>query len=135
MKYIILPLCLLLVSCSPAKRLQRILNKNPDLLQVDSITVEKLVFVPEYRLDTAFVDSLIYDTAIIENERVRIELVHDTITKMIRVSATVKTDTVVTECTNYVERYRDHVPNKLPSWLIPIVVILSLILLIQIARK
>ena len=135
MKYIIIALCLILTACSPAKRLQRILTKNPDLLQVDSVTVEKLVFVPEYTLDTAFVDSLIYDTTIIENERVRIQVLHDTITKLIRVYATCKPDTVVTECTNYIERYRDHVPSKLPSWLVPVVVVLSLVILILLVKK
>lgn len=42
----LLPIILLLVACSPERKLQRLLSKHPDLSRTDTIVVRDTVVVP-----------------------------------------------------------------------------------------
>jgi hypothetical protein len=76
MKYLLLITLITLASCSPIKRLNRLIKKHPELIQTDTIvrhdTVE--VIVPEVKHDTTFLEKHLYDTVEIEKERLRIKI-------------------------------------------------------------
>ncbi len=86
--------CVVLASCSPVKRFNRLVEKYPHLIQTDTIvrydTVE--VIVPEVKHDTSFVDRELHDTVYVEKERLKIKLwqVKDTV----YVKGKCETDTV-----------------------------------------
>lgn len=65
-----------LASCSPQRRFTRLIKKHPELIQTDTIvridTVK--VLVPKIEHDTAFIESMLYDTVRIEKERLRIKI-------------------------------------------------------------
>jgi len=54
MKAFVLVLLVLLASCTPTKRLTRLLEKHPDLLKTEIKTTYDTVIVPGQRIDTFF---------------------------------------------------------------------------------
>lgn len=73
MKWLIISL--LLFSCSPQKRLNKILDRNPEFKQVDTLTILDTIYTDNVRLDTVFdIDSL-HDTIIVERDKLRIKTV------------------------------------------------------------
>lgn len=89
----------LLISCSPQKRLNRIIKNNPQLLQRDTL---KIVV-----RDTIIIESQTYDTItkffhsdtiqVIDNSRITLKYYYDTIEKNIYHSVDYKTDTIFFE--------------------------------------
>jgi hypothetical protein len=82
----LIPLLILIVvmaSCSPIKRFNRLVDKHPYLLTIDTVYVHDTVsvIVPEVKHDTAFIETELHDTVFIEKERLKIKLweKHDTI--------------------------------------------------------
>ena len=86
-------LVLTLLSCSPQKKLHRLLKKHPELLQTDTIKINDSIFIPEIRIDTIFRYSTLKDTIVITKEKLKIKIleVNDTVF----LDASVKSDTVV----------------------------------------
>lgn len=73
MRYLIL--ILVLISCGPQKRLNKLIDNNPELVQNDTIRDTISVIVPEIRTDTFIsLDSLI-DTVYITKDRLQIKTV------------------------------------------------------------
>jgi len=70
---------ILIFSCSPTKRLNKIIKKNPHLLVKDTIKIVDTILIPEYSYDT--IEQIIhYDTTIIvNNERVEAKYYYDTL--------------------------------------------------------
>ena len=98
MKHAAILLAVLLSSCSAEKRLQRLLDNNPELSRVDTVTVDVTVAIPG---DTVFRPVLLRDTVTIENDRqvvtiVRVPTGHpcDTVPIVAGVTAIIKPDTV-----------------------------------------
>ena len=129
MKYLILlTLSFLLLSCSPQRKLHRLLKKYPELLQTDTIKINDSIFIPEIRVDTIFHYSTLKDTVIITKEKLKIKIleVNDTI----YLDAEVKADTVVlvkeipVEKLVYVEPVKWYIIlwNGFKNWLIAILV-------------
>jgi len=120
-KYIIFSLLLLLIliSCSPKTRFTRLIEKHPHLLTIDSVEVVDTVrlTVEKVEHDTVFSQhfwtEIRKDTLVIEKERLRIEIYHDTIHDSVYVSG--KCDTVTVE--KIIER---KIPvkyyEKTPTW-------------------
>lgn len=82
MKYLILILSFFLItSCSPQKRIQRILRHHPELLVKDTLIVRDTVIVPTIKADTSFILSNSVDTFYLEKERLKIKIIkdHDTL--------------------------------------------------------
>lgn len=72
-KYIVLVLCLLLFSCSPQKKLRKLLKKHPELLNIkDTVEVVRTdtITIDRIETDTSFHSSV--DSIIIEKEKLRI---------------------------------------------------------------
>ena len=88
-------LLLLLVSCTPVKRFNRLIDRHPYLITTDSTTLHDTVKVevPQVRVDTLFHTSLLHDTVTIEKERLKVKLwrLNDTI------YADAKCDSVIVE--------------------------------------
>jgi hypothetical protein len=109
MKYL-LPLLFLLSACSAEKRLQRLVEKNPQLQRTDTITVTDTIYIPG---DTLWQQVLLRqtDTIRIENERQSVRVVRiptgspcDTAAIALDVLAEVKPDTIYHTVTVEVDR-------------------------------
>jgi len=75
MKYLI-PLVFLIVSCNPKDRFTRLIEKHPELLTVDSVTIHDTirVVVPEVKVDTVVKVNDLLDTIYIEKEQLKVKV-------------------------------------------------------------
>lgn len=101
MRYAII-LAILFCACSPSKRMQRLLDKHPELSRVDTIAVA--VAVAPDTVHEAVVIRLPGDTVTLENERQVVRVVRiptgspcDTAAIALDLLAVLKADTVYTE--------------------------------------
>ena len=79
-------LCLLLCllfSCTPQRRLNRLLTNHPELLEKDPIIVRDTVVVENYNYDTTTIIRLHDTTTVINNERVILKYYYDTLREII----------------------------------------------------
>ena len=88
-------LILLLFSCSPAKRLDRLVSRHPELKQADTITIRDTLISPGIRADTTLHLDQLYDTVVLEKERLQVKL-HRT-TDTLWVEGTCRPDTLIVE--------------------------------------
>jgi hypothetical protein len=74
MRYILI--ALLIASCSPKDRFTRLIEKHPELLTVDSITIHDTVrvVVPEVKVDTVVKVNDLLDTIYIEKEQLKVKV-------------------------------------------------------------
>ncbi len=74
-------LILLLSSCSPQYRLNRLIALHPELKTPDTIFIRDSLIVPQVQVDTMFDFKTIRDTVIIQKDRLQIKLskIHDTL--------------------------------------------------------
>jgi len=87
----------LIVSCSPQKRLNRLLTRYPNLTEQDTIVVRDTIMVEKYVHDTTTILEFHDTTTVINNERVVLKYFHDTLTKEIHHYVECKGDTVYME--------------------------------------
>ncbi len=93
---------LLLASCSPQKRLHRLLTKYPELTQVDTLIIQDTIITSGVNVDTVFHSSVLKDTLIITKENLQIKLIE--INDTIYLDAVVEPDTVIIEKKVIVDR-------------------------------
>jgi hypothetical protein len=76
MKAITIILLMLLISCSPKDRFTRLIEKHPELLTVDSVTIHDTVrvIVPEVKVDTVVKVNDLLDTVFIEKEQLKVKV-------------------------------------------------------------
>ena len=135
-------LLLVLISCSPQKRLQRLVKNHPQLMQKDTIIVEvhDTIIVESSSIDTItqFFHS---DTiTVINSERLTLKYFYDTITKNIYHDVLIKTDTIFYETQIPVEVERVVIQEltwwqKNNQWVIFLIVLFSLGLIFQKIKK
>lgn len=67
-------LILLLASCTPQKRLARLVKKNPELIRVDTVTVTDTftVITPRTHIDTFYSIKQLIDTVRLEKDNLRV---------------------------------------------------------------
>ena len=72
MKYLLI--ILLLASCTPQKRLARLVKKNPELIRVDTVTVTDTftVIAPRTHIDTFYSIKRLVDTVRLEKENLKV---------------------------------------------------------------
>ena len=94
-----------LSSCSPQKRLSRLLKKHPELLIADTIKLKDTILIPGTKIDTFFHKSALKDTLKFSKEKLNLKLfeINDTI----YVNADVKADTVYLERKVVVEKMKE----------------------------
>lgn len=75
MKYLI-PLVFLIVACSPVKRFNRLIEKHPYLLTIDSVTIHDTirVVVPEVHVDTFVKVEALLDTVYLEKDQLKVKV-------------------------------------------------------------
>jgi len=82
----------LLASCSPQKRLARLVKNNPELVSTDTVFKQVPVYMPAVSTDTVFQFST--DTITLEKGRLRVDVIMDPVTKKIYVRGECRADTV-----------------------------------------
>ena len=93
-------LCLLLwflFSCTPQRRLNRLLTNHPQLLEKDTIIVKDTVVVQNYNYDTTTIIRPHDTTTVINNERVVLKYYYDTLREIIHHDVECLGDTVYIE--------------------------------------
>jgi len=88
---------LLLICCTPQKRLNRLVKKYPHLTELDTIIVRDTVVVESYNYDTTTIIRLHDTTTVINNEKVILKYFYDTLREIIHHDVECIGDTVYTE--------------------------------------
>ena len=88
-------LCLFLASCSPEKRIQRIVEKHPHLVQNDTIIIHDTTVIQSYNYDTTTVLVENKTVEVINNEKLRLVYRYDTLTREIHHDVECKGDTII----------------------------------------
>lgn len=86
-----------LVGCTPQKKLNRLIKKHPELLQMDTIRIIDTVVVPQYTHDTTTFIEYHDSVTVINNERIKIKYFYDTLRETIHHEYTCYGDTVFSE--------------------------------------
>ena len=73
----------LLFSCSPQKRLNRLIKKHPFLVELDTIRIIDTVITPTIQHDTTTVFKVSTHDTVINNEKVFLKYFYDTLTREI----------------------------------------------------
>jgi hypothetical protein len=81
--------CFVLISCSPQKRLNRLVKNNPELLQTKQI-IHDTIIIQETRFDSVF--SVYFDTINIEQEKLQLKIIR--VSDTLYLSAICKADTI-----------------------------------------
>tara|TARA_Y100000034_G_scaffold71221_1_gene85908 strand:+ start:146 stop:595 length:450 start_codon:yes stop_codon:yes gene_type:complete len=93
----IILISLLIIGCSPQKRLNRLITKFPQLTEIDTIIVRDTVIVENYNYDTTTIIRLHDTTTVVNNERVVLKYFYDTLRETIYHDIDCIGDTVYTE--------------------------------------
>ena len=79
MKYLI-PLLLIIISCTPQRRFDRLVKKYPYLLTSDTLVVKDTIrdtiriTIPEVSVDTIVSIKELYDTIVLEKDRIKVKV-------------------------------------------------------------
>ena len=93
----IILISLLIIGCSPQKRLNRLITKFPQLTEIDTIIVRDTVVVENYNYDTTTIIRLHDTTTVVNNERLVLKYFYDTLRETIYHEVDCIGDTVYTE--------------------------------------
>jgi len=139
-RFLIAVLLLGMFACTPQRRFNRLIEKHPYLLTTDTIYIHDTVeiLVPKIEYDTIysehFFTEITRDTLVIQKDRLRVEIYHDTIKKNVYIRGECDTITV----TKIVERkipvkYYEKTPlwKKILGWLIFIAILYGVYRLIK----
>jgi len=122
-------LILLLISCSPAKRLEHLVSRHPELRLPDTLIVRDTLISPAVQSDTTLHIEQLYDTVILEKERLRVKLLR--IRDTLWVEGTCNPDTIYYEKQIPVEKIKlikEPFNLKPVLWLLGALIILIMIL-------
>lgn len=86
----------LMVSCSPQKKLQRLIKKHPELIKIDTIRIEihDTIILKEFSFDTISQFFTSDTIQVIDNSRITLKYYYDTIEKNIYHDVKFKQDTI-----------------------------------------
>ena len=86
---------ILLISCTPQKRLNRLVRNHPYLSKIDTIKIVDTIVVPNYEYDT--IETVTYHdtTIIVNNDRIEARYYFDTLRQEIWHEITCKNDTII----------------------------------------
>lgn len=93
-----------LVSCSPQRRLERLIDHHPELLMSDTIPFRDTIIRLPVRVDTAFTMTSLIDTVKIVRDRLEVSLIR--ISDTIRLKAACRADTIIRTLRIPVERIK-----------------------------
>jgi hypothetical protein len=125
-------LLLLAVSCTPQKKLHKLLKKHPELVSKDTLKVKDTVFIDHIYTDTVLSWHNLYDTVTIEKERLKMKIVR--VNDSIYLSGECLADTIYTEKIVLVDKINYTPPLKNRNiWLI-FAIIIGIIVSIRLIR-
>lgn len=127
MRYIILIL-LILTSCNPQKRIDRIIKRNPHLIKKDTILIKDTIITEKVSKDTIF--NINFDTINIEKEKLKVKLIR--INDTIQLYAECKEDTIFYEKIVEVDKI---VHKKNNNWLIWLIILAIALMIIKFLKK
>ena len=90
-------LLLLLVSCTPQKRLNRLITKHPNLIELDTLIVRDTIVINSYNYDTITNFKYSDTTIIVNTEKVLAKYYFDTLRQEIWHQIECKEDTIFYE--------------------------------------
>jgi hypothetical protein len=101
---------LLIIACSPSKRLSRLITHHPELITQDTLTFRDTIITSTNNIDTAILIKNLTDTIILVKDNLRITLkrVHDTLF----IQGECKGDTIYIEHRVPVEKVKFVKPDK-----------------------
>ena len=88
---------ILLVACSPQKRMNRLIKKFPNLVQLDTIRIVDTVIVPTIEHDTTTIFKVSTHDTVINSEKVFLKYFYDTLTREIHHEYICFGDTIIQE--------------------------------------
>jgi len=86
---------ILLIGCTPQKRLNRLVRNHPHLSKIDTIKIIDTIIVPNYSYDTIETVTFHDTTIIVNNDRIEARYYFDTLRQEIYHEITCKNDTIV----------------------------------------
>lgn len=95
---------ILLVACTPQKRMNRLIKKFPNLVQLDTIRIVDTVIVPTIEHDTTTIFKVSTHDTVINSEKVFLKYFYDTLTREIHHEYTCLGDTIIQEKIIQVEK-------------------------------
>ena len=95
---------ILLVACTPQKRMNRLINKFPNLVQLDTIRIVDTVIVPTIEHDTTTIFKVSTHDTVINSEKVFLKYFYDTLTREIHHEYICFGDTIIQEKIVQVEK-------------------------------
>ena len=130
--YFLLLLIFILASCSPQKRLSRLVNHHPELKIVDTLHIRDTIPIPRIQADTLLHMDSLFDTVTFKKDRLQVSVLrlHDTLYLQGKCEA----DTIFVDRKIPVERIITMKPDRVDQlisripWLV--VGLISIILLI-----
>ena len=125
---------LLIVSCSPQKRLNRLVKKHPELITIDTIRIVDTIIVENYLFDTTTVLHFNDSVTVINNEKVILKYFYDTLRQEIYHEVECIGDTIIKETFIPIEKI---VFKELSWWekYRTIIIILGVLILAYIVLK
>ena len=95
---------ILLVACTPQKRMNRLIKKFPNLVQLDTIRIVDTVIVPTIEHDTTTIFKVSTHDTIVNSEKVFLKYFYDTLTREIHHEFICFGDTIIQEKIVQVEK-------------------------------
>lgn len=131
-KLLLLLTTILLVSCSPQKRLAKLLKDHPELVKSDTIKVRDTVIVPAIHTDTILQNTITRDTVVITKDKLVIKYFNNG--KTVYLGGEVKKDTIIKEIpviVNTVTPPVKYIPDfyLFSTWGLYILLLLEMVLL------
>jgi hypothetical protein len=120
----------ILFSCSPQKRLNRLLKKHPELVQTDTIWKTDTVIVEAVKIDTTF--KFKHDTITIVEDRLTVKTFYNYHDSTIYISAKCKSDTIIREIPVQVQTIS---AKDTTDWNFYLLIILGILVFIALFRK
>jgi hypothetical protein len=120
----------ILFSCSPQKRLNRLLKKHPELIQTDTIWKTDTVIVEAVKIDTTF--KFKHDTITIVEDRLTVKTFFNYHDSTIYISAKCKSDTIIREIPVQVQTVT---AKNTIDWNLILLIILGILVFIALFRK
>lgn len=128
---------LLVIGCSPQKRLDRLIRKHPELVKVDTATVIDTVIIPKVTVDTVLKDTtyfrLLRDTIVINNDRLTIRQYHTR--DSIFITGECKDSIIIREVSVPYQTVKAVTSEKIPLYIKIIIVLMLVALLYVLVRK
>jgi hypothetical protein len=141
MKYALLLLVIMLTSCSAERRLQRLLDRHPELSRVDTLVVHDTIVIAGDTI-VRVVQLRSFDTLRVENERQVIQIVRvptgsicDTAQIKLDVMGVIKADTIYREISVPVDRIVPCPTKSVSEWWRTAAMILAILVLALILMR